>query len=208
MGAMAHDEPPQDRSRRAGAKSRRSRPGAGVAVITVAALAVVGVLAVQADGSQVAGTPRQQSVHHPATPAKSGPTHSSAPSTAQPPADSGSGTRAVYSLSEHRVWLVNTTQQTTQSFIVVPGTVVPELGTHQVYDRIAGETGSDGLAVEYVVLFAKDTGGSAIGFDADAGITGLPGPPTHPTGGIRTTQADALAIWNFAPIGTAVVVVH
>lgn len=207
MGAMAREEPVDDRGRQAGAKSRRrSRPGIGVAVITLAALAVVGVLAVQANGSQLIGAPTQQPVHSPAPPTK-GATRSSTPSSAQPPANSGTGTRTVYSLSQHRVWLVDTAQQTTQSFIVVPGTIQPQVGPHTVFDRIEGENGSDGVSVEYVVLFAKGTSGSAIGFDADATITGLPAPPTHPTGGIRTTQADALAIWNFAQLNSIVYVV-
>lgn len=126
------------------------------------------------------------------------------------PANSGSGARVVYSISGQRVWIVSSGSSVSSTFQVVPGTLTPPTGSYQVSDKEASETGSDGTPVQYVVLFGQAVvnGENAVfGFDAVAGVPGLPPAPTSATGGIRMAQENARAIFNFASTGTAVVVV-
>jgi hypothetical protein len=190
-----------DRPRPRRAQTRRrstSRPGIAVIGMTVAALVVVAVLAVQANGSQpnnqAAGS-QTTTTHGPLTTAKA----SSNPTAL--PANSGSGTRIVYSISGQRVWLVTGSNTVQNTFPMVPGTISPSPGTYSVSNRYQGLTGSDGVSVVYVVIFD-----SSYGFDAEARVTGMPPAPTKTTKGVRTSQDNALVIWNFASDGTTVVV--
>ena len=89
---------------------------------------------------------------------------------------------------------------------VVPGTITAPNGTYTVSAKSDGATGGDGVQVLYVVRF--DAGGSTTyGFDAEAGISGLPPAPTGKTGGIRMAQTDAQALYGFSSVGMSVVVV-
>ncbi|MER5731378.1 hypothetical protein ABT084_24115 [Streptomyces sp. NPDC002138] len=177
-----------------------------VAGLTAAALAAVGFLGYQASASAPA---------HPAAATKQ-PAASAAPSQpaapqepAKPgpvPADSGKGVRVVYSLSQKRIWLVGDAGVETKTFAVVPSTVHPKTGSYSVDTRQGSVVGSDGAAVEHIVRFAT-TDGVVIGFSARKDGA-LPEPdPTKKTGGIRMARADGDAVWNFATIGTRVVVV-
>lgn len=185
------------------------RPSSGrgatfsVAMMTLAALAAVGVLAAQAEATapKVRATTSNASSSK-NTGSKSG-TSSTADSSALP-ANSGSGTRIVYSPSAHRAWLVegSTVERT---MTVVPGTIAPPAGTYTVYGKSPGSVGGDGITVLYVVKF--DSGASTtFGFDAESGVTGLPPAPTGHTGGIRMAQIDAQLLYEFASVGTTVVV--
>jgi hypothetical protein len=174
--------------------------------MTMATLVGVGILAAQAKAtaprvrasvSVVAATGKT------ATKTGSG---SSTSSTVALPANSGSGTRIVYSPGQHRVWLV--TDSTVERTIVVrPGTITPSDGTYSVSAKSPGATGSDDVQVLYVVRFTTSNTSTTFGFDADAGITGLPPAPTGQTGGIRMAQLDAQALYEFSSVGTSVVVV-
>ena len=188
--------------------AERPRSGRGatfsVAMMTLVALTAVGVLAAQAEatapkvraGSSNASTSKS-------TGTKSG-TSTSTGSTALP-ANSGSGTRIVYSPGSHRVWLVeNSTVERTMT--VVPGTVNAPTGSYTVYGKSPGSIGGDGVTVLYVVKF-DSASSTTFGFDAEAGVNGLPAAPTGRTGGIRMTQLDAQLLYEFASVGTAVVVV-
>ncbi|MFC6984005.1 L,D-transpeptidase [Streptomyces cirratus] len=174
-----------------------------VAGLTVAALAAVGFLGYQASATA------------PARPAKAAPqAPAPAPGPARPdpskpaavPADSGTGVRVVYSVSQKRVWLVGEDGQEPKSFAVVPSTVHPVPGSYPVGSRSGTVTGSDGVPIEHVVRFAT-TDGIAIGFSARVDGA-LPQPDqTKKTGGIRMSRADGDAMWAFATINTKVVVV-
>jgi hypothetical protein len=181
----------------------------GVAVITGIALAIIGVLAVQASGSQPAHTAVASTQAPPTIGTKQGGKVPAPHPTINPtalPANSGSGKRVVYSLGQHRVWLVSDGGTVTRSYPVVPGTVSPPAGTYQVNQQIDGENSSDGTPVQYVVLFNATADGRVCGFEADANVPGLPPAPTKETTGIRAAQADAEALWNFVTNGTTVVV--
>jgi hypothetical protein len=188
----------------------RARSGRGatfsVLMMTLAALAGVGLLAAQAEAT----APKVRAVGTNASAAKestgSKPGTSTTSSTALP-ANSGQGTRIVYSPSAHRVWLVegSTVERTMK---VVPGTVTPPPRTFTVYSKTPGSLSSDGLTVLYVVKFDSGTSDQGdYGFDAESGVTGLPPAPKGKTGGVRMTQADAQLLYEFASVGTTVVVV-
>jgi len=185
----------------------RPRSGRGatfsVVLMTLVALAAVGVLAAQAEAT--APRVRAQASTASATKGSSKPGGSTSNSTTALPANSGSGTRIVYSPSLHRVWLAEggTVERT---MVVVPGTITPPVGSYSVYAKSPGSVGGDGVTVVDLVRF--DSGSStSFGFDAEANITGLPPAPKGSTGGVRMTQLDAQALYEFAAVGTAVVVV-
>lgn len=167
-------------------------------MMTLAALAGVAVLAAQAEATaphaSTSGTTKVSTT-----------SKSSAPSADALPPNSGTGTRVVYSPSRQRVWLVQGTA-VSRTMAVVPGTVTPPAGTYTVYAKSPGSTGGDGISVVYLVRF--DSGSSTIfGFDAEAGVTGLPPAPKGRTGGVRMEQTDAQVLYQFASVGTKVVVV-
>jgi hypothetical protein len=182
--------------------------------MTVISLVAVGVLAVQANGQSPQTTSAASSGQTGTSPtvAPSGSVNPTA--TVDPlavPANSGSGERVVYSLAGRRVWLIGSGGKTVRlTFEIVPGTIPVPVGTYHVSSRDSGETGSDGLSVQYVVFFdnpATVDSSTSFAFDAEADVTGLPPAPTGQTGAVRMSQVDALAVWYFAPIGTPVIVV-
>jgi lipoprotein-anchoring transpeptidase ErfK/SrfK len=172
-------------------------------MMTLAALAAVGVLAAQAEATAPkvrAGS----SATAKAGGSKSGTGSTSSNSTALP-ANSGSGTRIVYSQSAKRVWLVEGGSTVERTMQVVPGTYSAPAGTYTVTGKSPGSVGGDGKTVLYVVKF-DSAAATSVGFDAESGVTGLPPAPTGRTGGIRMTQLDAQALYTFASVGTTVVV--
>ncbi|MCA1220122.1 hypothetical protein [Streptomyces sp. 8L] len=182
-----------------------SRSSSGiVAGLTAVALGAVGFLAYQAS----ANVP--DTLGRPATPSASpshvaqGPQHPREDPTALP-AGSGQGARVVYALKAHRVWLVGDDGASTRTFTVRPSTVDPAAGSYTVTGRTESVIGSDGVPIEHVVLFAK-TDGVVIGFSsAKDGSTAAP-DPAKKTGGVREKKADGDALWNFATLGSKVVV--
>ncbi|WP_328915560.1 MULTISPECIES: hypothetical protein [unclassified Streptomyces] len=169
----------------------RIRSGAVVTGLVAAALAVVGVLAAQAPGI-------------PAPPVAA---------AARPagdrqglPADSGTGSRVVYSVGQARVWLVGDHDAVLRTYRVTAGGLAPSPGSHTVFARGAQGRGGDGEPVEHVVLFAA-TDGTNVGFSA--ALNGSLGPhvPDRRSGAIRQTRADGAALWQRAAIGSDIEVV-
>jgi hypothetical protein len=130
------------------------------------------------------------------------------------PADSGSGRRVVFSESEQRVWLVGGADRVRRTYLV-SGSLTDNLdpGTYQVYSRSRWAVGIDDSGVmQYFVRFAKGDSGAAIGFHTIPAKDGVPlqsqaqlgTPQSH--GCIRQRTSDAIALWDFAPMGTTVVV--
>jgi hypothetical protein len=132
----------------------------------------------------------------------------------EPPAASGHGRRVVFDQSEQRVWLVASDGDTERSYLVT-GSRYDNLrpGTYQVNsrNRVARTYGGGGT-FEYFVKFAEGRT-SAIGFHAvtklndgrfvyardDLGTARTPGC-------VEALPNDAKALWEFAPVGTPVVV--
>ncbi|KRB74937.1 hypothetical protein ASE01_16285 [Nocardioides sp. Root190] len=130
------------------------------------------------------------------------------------PADSGEGRRIVFSESLQRVWLVDDDEDVTRTYLV-SGSVTDNLrtGTFAVFSRSRNAVGiDDSGTMEYFVRFTYGTGGSAIGFHTIPVDDGKPvqtlkqlgTPLSH--GCIRQERTNAIALWDFAPVGTTVVV--
>ena len=132
------------------------------------------------------------------------------------PADSGTGRRVVFSQHLQRVWLLGGRPDDVQRTYLVSGSVTHNLvpGTYAVYSRSRWAVGvEDSGVMQYFVRFTQGPTGAAIGFHTIPTKNGVPlqskaqlgTPESH--GCIRQATPDAIALWDFAPVGTKVVVV-
>jgi lipoprotein-anchoring transpeptidase ErfK/SrfK len=136
--------------------------------------------------------------------------------TADPevPADSGTGRRIVFDESDQRVWLVAGDESVERTYLV-SGSRFDNLdpGTYSVRSKTRHATAFDNSGtMEYFVHFAT-------GFSEPIGFHSVPrdnegrieqtksqlGTPLS-AGCVRQWEPDALALWEFAPVGTTVVV--
>lgn len=183
-----------------------SRGSSGfVAGLTAAALVAVGVLAFQAS----ANAPDSVAATEPRTSATAT-EHAKPKEKPRPvalPGDSGAGKRVVYALEDRRVWLVDADGKATRTFEVMPSTLNPLPGTYRVNTPRSGAPtkGSDGVMIEHVVRFAM-VDNVAVGFSAAVDGSMESPDPTLKTGGVRMSRADGDAMWDFALVGTKVVV--
>ena len=152
-----------------------------------------------------------------AAPVTSGPGQdSSAPVSAFPiPADTGSGKRIVFDLSDQRVWLVDAHNRIERTYLG-SGSRYGNLhaGRFEIYSRSRYAVSYDySETMQYMVRF--DHGDSSpIGFHSiPVDSEGRPvqthrqlGTPLS-AGCILQAHADARALWRFAPIGTDVWIV-
>jgi 8-oxo-dGTP pyrophosphatase MutT (NUDIX family) len=128
------------------------------------------------------------------------------------PAESGEGRRAVFSESRQRVWLVEDDGSVERTYLV-SGSLYDNLdpGTYSVYSRSDRAWGVDGSTMSWFVRFAHGPN-AAIGFHDIPELGGTPvqtfdqlgTPLSH--GCVRQRERDALAMWDFAQLGTTVVV--
>ncbi|CAN5157549.1 hypothetical protein BH18ACT9_BH18ACT9_22130 [soil metagenome] len=130
------------------------------------------------------------------------------------PRNSGAGRRVVFDVGAQRVWLVASSGAVRRTY-PVSGSIYDNLdpGSYEVYSRSERAWGiDDSGTMRYMVRFAHGER-AAIGFHdipvddgrlvqsrADLGV-----PRSH--GCIRQWRPDARALWDFAPVGTPVVVV-
>jgi lipoprotein-anchoring transpeptidase ErfK/SrfK len=130
------------------------------------------------------------------------------------PADSGTGRRIIFDQSDQRVWLVASDGEVQHSSLVTGsdrGNVHP--GSYRVQSRTRYARAYNGSGrFEFFVRFTTGHK-SAIGFHsvtvnkqgqlvharADLGIPSTPGC-------VELWRVDAEVLWNFAPVGTPVVV--
>ena len=130
------------------------------------------------------------------------------------PPDSGSGRRAVFSISRQRVWIVSAAGKPWRTY-PVSGSVYDNLepGTYKVFSRSEHAKGiDDSGTMQWFVRFTKGPR-AAIGFHdipVDKGKrvqtrAQLGTPLSH--GCIRQAEPDAKAMWRFARLGTKVVVI-
>lgn len=135
------------------------------------------------------------------------------PSTAVP-ARSGQGRRIVYDISEQRVWLVNGKDDVERTYLVSGSKNQRRLGPgeYKVDSMSRHAAGCDSKqSVNYMIRFT--TGKGSIGFhDIPALADGTLvesrsqlGTPQS-AGCIRQWITDAQALWEFAKVGTRVVV--
>lgn len=129
------------------------------------------------------------------------------------PADSGTGRRAVFSISRQRVWIVSAAGKPRRTY-PVSGSAYDNLepGTYKVFSRSKHAKGiDDSGTMQWFVRFTKGPR-AAIGFHnipVDKGKrvqtrAQLGTPLSH--GCIRQAEPDAKAMWRFARLGTKVVV--
>lgn len=130
------------------------------------------------------------------------------------PDRSGQGRRVVFSEGRQRVWLVDGDNDVERTYLV-SGSIYDNLepGTYAVYSRSRNAIGiDDSGTMEYFVRFTQGDEGAAIGFHTIPVDEGAPvqtldqlgTPLSH--GCIRQKRSNAIALWEFAPIGTTVVV--
>lgn len=130
------------------------------------------------------------------------------------PAGSGVGRRVVFSQSEQRVWLVENSGKVTSTYLV-SGSSHPNLspGTYAVQLHLLHATAYDYKShMDYFVQFTRGQN-APIGFHdipvSNGGgllqTTDQLGTPLS-SGCIRQYRPDAIRLWNFASVGTKVVV--
>lgn len=139
------------------------------------------------------------------------------PARAPLPADSGSGKRVVFDITGQQVWLVTSDNEVERTYLV-SGSKYDQLapGTYEVFSvsrHTTSWTGSE--TMEYMVRFHRGKN-SNIGFhdipvetstgDEVQTLSELGTPLSD--GCIRQDVEDAKALYEFAPLGTAVVVVR
>jgi hypothetical protein len=129
------------------------------------------------------------------------------------PADTGWGKRIVFDISDQRVWLVDPGDEVRRTYLV-SGSLTDNLrpGSYAVYSRSRWAVGvDDSGTMQYFVRFTRGDN-AAIGFHSIPTKDGhllqtraqLGTPQSH--GCIRQALPDAIRLWNFAPVGTKVVV--
>jgi lipoprotein-anchoring transpeptidase ErfK/SrfK len=130
------------------------------------------------------------------------------------PADSGEGRRIVFSQGDQRVWLVGD-DGTVERTYPVSGSRFDNLdpGSYRVQSKTRNATAFDASGtMEYFVRFAT-------GYSEPIGFHSVPrdttgkleqtkaqlGTPLS-AGCVRQWKNDAIALWDFAPVGTPVAV--
>ena len=144
------------------------------------------------------------------------PTPGTPPGPAGPavPAGSGSGRRIVYCVGCQRVWLVEGNEAVVTTYLVSGRAGVPRKGNYKVFSKSERAiAGSRKATLRYMVRFARGRT-LAIGFHAiPRDLRGRPIQAESDLGNfrslgcVRQSDANALILWNFAPVGTRVVVV-
>lgn len=132
------------------------------------------------------------------------------------PANSGEGRRVVYSKSAQRVWTVEADGAVSKTHLV-SGRLTwnqPTPGTYSVFSRSSYTCNikNPSICWRYMVRFTRGPEGDNIGFHEIPKKNGVPvqsvsqlGQPLS-SGCVRQATPDALYIWDWAPVGTKVVV--
>jgi lipoprotein-anchoring transpeptidase ErfK/SrfK len=128
------------------------------------------------------------------------------------PANSGEGRRIVYCNSCQRVWLVEEDEYVFWSYPVSGRRNFPKPGTYAVKRKVNPGM-AHGLRLPYFVGFTYGT-------TTDVGFHGIPVQPNgrqiqsdsqlgtyRSAGCVRQSQPAARLLWDFAPMGTKVVVI-
>ena len=134
------------------------------------------------------------------------------------PAGTGSGRRVVYSKSRMRVWAVEADGQVSKTHRVSGRRTwnQPTPGTYSVFSRsrYTCNIGNPYICWRFMVRFTKGPGGDNIGFheiptDTRTGrkVQSISQLGQALSGGcVRQAPSDAAFMWDWAPIGTKVVV--
>ncbi len=201
---------------------RRIVAALGAFVVTlVTALGGLGVLPAQqadaAPGVTLPGSPAPEPGAPGLSAALTSATARATKVVAKLPAHSGTGRRVVFDMRRQRVWLVDVVRgrDVVRRTYLASGSVTDYLsaGTYAVYSTSLHAVGvADSGTMRYMVRFTRGRN-AAIGFHdipVSHGVkvqsrSELGTPRSH--GCIRQWRPDAKALWDFAPVGTRVVVV-
>lgn len=129
------------------------------------------------------------------------------------PANSGAGRRVVYAVTAQRVWLVNDDGSLLGTWLVSGRAGEPNPGSYAVFSRSRhARAQRPGITMEFMVRFAR-TPGLPIGFHAipvnrrGAQIQSIEQLGSFQSlGCVRQRYEDAAVMWDFAQIGTPVIV--
>ena len=127
---------------------------------------------------------------------------------------SGTGRRVVYSKNRMRVWIVDGNNVTIRTYRVSGRFGQPDPGTYQVFSRSSYTCNIDhtNICMRFMVRFAHGPLGDNIGFHEIPRKDGVPIQSDAQLGQalsggcVRQSTDDALFMWDFAGIGTTVVV--
>jgi lipoprotein-anchoring transpeptidase ErfK/SrfK len=131
------------------------------------------------------------------------------------PADSGWGRRVVYSKGLQRVWMIEEDGSIYNTHRVSGRMDQPLYGTYAVYSRSPSTCSNvhPDICMRLMVRFAHSFRGDNIGFHEIPAKNGVPlqteeklGAPLS-GGCVRQSTGDAIVMWNWAQLGTVVVVV-
>jgi peptidoglycan hydrolase-like protein with peptidoglycan-binding domain len=130
------------------------------------------------------------------------------------PNNSGTGRRVVYSRAQQRVWAVEADGRVVKTHLVSGRLYEPYAGTYSVYSRsmYTYSVKDPNVKWRYMVRFAYGPEGGRIGFHEIPTRFGVPlqsesqlGQPLS-GGCVRQRTSDAIWMWNWAYLGTKVVV--
>ena len=130
------------------------------------------------------------------------------------PANSGTGRRVVYSKGIQRVWLIEEDGTIYDTHRVSGRMDQPNYGTYTVWSRseFTCSNAHSNICMRFMVRFAHSRRGDNIGFHEIPKRDGVPmqtydqlGEPLS-GGCVRQATEDAIITWNWAQIGTVVVV--
>jgi lipoprotein-anchoring transpeptidase ErfK/SrfK len=128
------------------------------------------------------------------------------------PPNSGTGRRIVYSNAQQRIWLVEANGLVSHTFLVSGRHGLPAVGVHHVFMKVPTSP-SGNLTLPWTLKFAWSTSGNPIDIhgiplrpdgspiEADSQ---LGTPLSH--GCLRMKQSEAKFVWDWASVGTTVVV--
>ncbi len=130
------------------------------------------------------------------------------------PAGSGTGRRIVYANRAQRVWAVDEDETVIKTHLVSGRIGNPRTGVYSVWSRSASTCATTNPSVcwRWMVRFAIGVNGGNVGFHEIPRRNGRPvqsesqlGQPLS-SGCVRQGTADALWMWEWAELGTVVVV--
>ncbi|MDO8389437.1 MAG: L,D-transpeptidase [Actinomycetota bacterium] len=131
------------------------------------------------------------------------------------PSPDGTGRRVIYSKSQQRVWMVEESGRVVRDFRVSGRLDQPDPGTYAVWSRSKYTCSAvhHDVCMRFMVRFAHGPKGGNIGFHEIPVRDGKPlqgdewlGWPTS-DGCVRQSTSDAMFMWDWAQMGTTVVVV-
>ncbi len=131
------------------------------------------------------------------------------------PAKSGSGRRIVYANRQQRVWVINADNEMIRTFLVSGMLGQPGKGTFEVFSKSPASYSPEfaGVTFRYMTRFAIGRNGGNVGFHEIPTKNGKPMQSVEAlgtfngSGCLRSTTQDARFIYQWATLGTKVVVV-